>query len=255
MGLNMHIRNEFGKVIRAEELSVVSAYRQHESVYTKIKNNNFLTNEYDKFGILISINPNLEFKTTYNSEFIMYLINAKTNEIISESLTLYWLRLFKKFKHDYCKALFGELTKKELHLDTIALKVVMLKQAPIEIISNNGGKKCEQMSSYEVRQPYAKGQVNISEAVRDIMDKEKRELLFNLTRLDNEKSTNTNMLGKNGIKELSSFEKKIPITITVQLINGCLKQIQEENPDIFLTNSPAILQPLISDVKYTLDFR
>lgn len=250
MGLNMHIRNELGKVIRAEELSVVNAYSQHEVAYSKINNDSFVTTGYDKFGILISLNPNSEFKTAYDSEFIMNLINAKTNETISESLTLYWLKFLKKFNHDTCKALFVELTEKELRLDTIALKVVMLKHAPIEIISSNSGKKL--MSSYEVRQPIAKGQVNISETIRDIMDKEKRELLFNLNRLDNEKS----IIGKNGIKELSSFEKKIPITITVQLINGSLKQIQEQNPDIFLTNSPAILQPLISpNIKHTLDFR
>lgn len=36
IGLNMHIRNELGKVVRIETLSVVDAYKQHEAAYQKI---------------------------------------------------------------------------------------------------------------------------------------------------------------------------------------------------------------------------
>lgn len=255
MGLIMHIRNDLGKVIRAEELSVINAYRQHEAAYTKINNDSVETEGYEKFGILISINPLSEFKTIYDSEFIINIINAKTKETISEPLTLYWLRFLKKFNHETCKSLFVELTEKEVRTDTIALNVVMIKQAPIEAINNNGSKKLEHLSLPEVRQAYAKGQVNLSDAIRDIMDKEKRELLFNLIRVDSNEKCSTNSIEKNGMKVITSFEKKIPITVTVQLINGSLKQIQEQNPDIFLTNLPILQRLNSTDIKYTLDFR
>lgn len=65
MGLNMHIRNELGKVIRAEELSVTNAYKQHELSFAKLSSDFVENTKMDKFSILISINSSTEIKVFF----------------------------------------------------------------------------------------------------------------------------------------------------------------------------------------------
>lgn len=69
MGLNMHIRNELGKVIRAEELSVANAYKQHELSYAKLSTDSVENNKLDKLSILITINSSTEIKVFWKFLF------------------------------------------------------------------------------------------------------------------------------------------------------------------------------------------
>lgn len=62
MGLNLHIRNELGIVIRAEDLSVINAYKQHELSYAKLLTDSVEKIKMDKISILVSISSSTEIK-------------------------------------------------------------------------------------------------------------------------------------------------------------------------------------------------
>lgn len=103
------------------------------------------------------------------------LKNIKTGEIITETLTLHWLRSTKKFAHDFCRGIFVDLTAKELRDDSLMLSVKMLKLAPIEVTPVTPSKKSSNhrsesngaiiMSLSELRQLHACGEINLSDVV------------------------------------------------------------------------------------------
>lgn len=58
----MHIRNESGKLVRAEELSVVSAFKQHEATFLKFGNEISENDSAKDYLFLIFPNQSIDIK-------------------------------------------------------------------------------------------------------------------------------------------------------------------------------------------------
>uniref|UniRef100_A0A915DYA7 Chromatin target of PRMT1 protein C-terminal domain-containing protein n=1 Tax=Ditylenchus dipsaci TaxID=166011 RepID=A0A915DYA7_9BILA len=191
MGLGMHIRNSSGKVIRADQLSVVNAYKQHESALSRITCNDFFGSNFsaenahiNKYAVLLDVgNFCAEFASTAHTfELVICVINGRTREVLSEPLTMYWSRATRAFSHDSRRALFVDFGERELKDDQLVMSLDMLRHSPA---MEQGGKKAGEVlvpTSHQLRQVFASGNLNISDQLRDVMDKEKREITFNLLR-------------------------------------------------------------------------
>lgn len=179
----------------------------------------------------------------------MAVRNATTQRAISEPLTYKWSHVESKLLHDSNQVIFADLNERELRESGLTLTLAMSVRTSLSEL-NGTVKKSDSVSAYEIRKPYAYGHVNLSDTLRDISNKETREVLFHLLREEpssRPQPQSAKQLQKHIPMSTSDIFEKIPIAITVQLLSGSLSSIPERYPNLFAMNPPRALQRLHCD--------
>uniref|UniRef100_A0AC35FH76 C2 DOCK-type domain-containing protein n=1 Tax=Panagrolaimus sp. PS1159 TaxID=55785 RepID=A0AC35FH76_9BILA len=231
MGLSMPIRDESSRILRIDNLSVISSYREHEKAYTKIISDNF--NEEPQISILFINLNQIDFKLNYDCELTILLFDNETKKALTESIVFQWDKKMKKFLHQNLNGMFVGLNVKDLAKESFELTATITVNAPIDIaLSTINGKPAKIIGEpISVRQPLAQGSLKLADKLKDILDKEKRELRLSFKPLMQ-------------IEKFKLSQKsELFIEFTIQRLTGpSIDEIEIRHPEIFNPKPISILR-------------
>uniref|UniRef100_A0AC34FV59 SH3 domain-containing protein n=1 Tax=Panagrolaimus sp. ES5 TaxID=591445 RepID=A0AC34FV59_9BILA len=231
MGLSMPIRDEASRILRIDNLSVISSYREHEKAYSKIISDNF--NEIPQLSILFINLNQIDFNFLYDCELTILLWDNDSKKALTESMIFKWDRKLKKFNHQSLSGMFVGLNVAELMKESFELTATITVSAPIDIaLSALNGKPAKIIGDpICVRQPLAQGSLKLADKLKDILDKEKRELRLSFKPLMQ-------------IEKFKSNRKsELFIEFTIQRLTGpSIEEIEIRHPEIFNPKPISILR-------------
>ena len=237
-----HIRDEASRILRIDKLSVVEAYREHERAFAKITSDTPIE-EPQTTALIITMNQ-ADFKLEYNCELTLLLWDNEAKKPLTESVVFKWEKKSNKFGHQNLNAMFVGLSDRELMKDSLELAASLTVIAPIDIALAAANGKPLKISgdNNNLRQPLAESKIKLADKLRDIADKEKRELRLSFNALLPVE------------KYQSNRKSEIYIEFSIQRLTGpTLEEIRLRHPEIFTPKPASILRLQLPSAKEVIE--
>ncbi|VDN58740.1 unnamed protein product [Dracunculus medinensis] len=247
LGLDMIIRDETGRSIDLDSVSVVQIFRAHITAAEKILNDSKPSDirVVNAFSLLVHAqSATVDCKS--ECEFSLSLYDSTDQKFISENFIFYWSPQIGALSNRSSKALFIDLGSKEYpsfpastKTHRIFLCIRVSRIAPIDPSSATMKKVFDagppQLWS---RQPYAAALLDLS----DIFDRPVNDHIVPLNREDTleqliAKARSTNSMKISNGENSAAFGRS-KLMLSTEILIGSLTEIKKSNLHIFSINPP-----------------
>uniref|UniRef100_A0AC35TJG0 SH3 domain-containing protein n=1 Tax=Rhabditophanes sp. KR3021 TaxID=114890 RepID=A0AC35TJG0_9BILA len=242
MALDMKTRDETGKLLKANTLSIIETYKHHVATYDKIIGETNVPSKFIPSQIVGNFGLFFQFHSTTLSvscdvEIKMSLYDAVREEFFTDSFVFFWSHRTGTFNDRFCQVMFVELGDVCKERNKI---FVLLQVSKNGLLENKVPTKKDGNPEVWARQPYATGMIDVYDILGKSVEFEKTDLSFDLEKIWSfDLSSKQDKPSKN-----ERYDGKILFMSAVKVYKGHLNEIKEQAFKLFSLNPTPIIHPI-----------